>query len=224
MNIKKIIVGAGAAALMVGNMILPAFAATSVSNGSFENGSNPGVFTTVSAGQTNITDWNVVSGTVDYIGTYWQASNGTRSIDMDGNDAGTISQTLATTPGATYTVTFDMSGNPDGGPVVKTMDVSAGTTTQSFSFDTTGISKTAMGWVGKSFTFTTTSANTTLTFASTTPGFYGAALDNVAITQTLPGTKEECKNGGWQTFGVFKNQGDCVSFVATQGRNLPANQ
>ncbi|MBM3218471.1 MAG: GAF domain-containing protein [Candidatus Rokubacteria bacterium] len=28
---------------------------------------------------------------------------------------------------------------------------------------------------------------------------------------------------GWQTFGVFKNQGDCVSFVATGGKNKPAN-
>ena len=23
-----------------------------------------------------------------------------------------------------------------------------------------------------------------------------------------------CKNGGWKTYGVFKNQGDCVSFVS----------
>jgi hypothetical protein len=39
----------------------------------------------------------------------------------------------------------------------------------------------------------------------------------------LPASKDECKNGGWQTFGVFKNQGDCVSFVATKGKNPPAN-
>ncbi len=34
----------------------------------------------------------------------------------------------------------------------------------------------------------------------------------------LPISKDECKKGGWELFGVFKNQGDCVSF-ATQGRN-----
>jgi hypothetical protein len=39
----------------------------------------------------------------------------------------------------------------------------------------------------------------------------------------LPTSNDECKNGGWQTFGVFKNQGDCVSFVATGGKNPPAN-
>ena len=38
----------------------------------------------------------------------------------------------------------------------------------------------------------------------------------------LPTTKDQCKNGGWRNYGTgFKNQGDCVSFVATDGRNLP---
>jgi hypothetical protein len=34
----------------------------------------------------------------------------------------------------------------------------------------------------------------------------------------LPTTKEQCKNGGWKTYGVFKNQDDCVSFVRHQAR------
>jgi hypothetical protein len=34
--------------------------------------------------------------------------------------------------------------------------------------------------------------------------------------------KRDCKKGGWTTFGNgFKNQGDCVSFVVTGGRNKP---
>jgi hypothetical protein len=37
------------------------------------------------------------------------------------------------------------------------------------------------------------------------------------VTQPL-----SCKNGGWQTYGIFKNQGDCVSYVATGGRNPAA--
>ena len=39
----------------------------------------------------------------------------------------------------------------------------------------------------------------------------------------LPMSKDQCKGAGWQSFGVFKNQGDCVSFVATGGKNPPAN-
>lgn len=32
----------------------------------------------------------------------------------------------------------------------------------------------------------------------------------------------QCKDGGWQSYGIFKNQGDCVSYVATGGKNQPA--
>jgi hypothetical protein len=38
----------------------------------------------------------------------------------------------------------------------------------------------------------------------------------------LPTTGDQCKKGGWVAYGVFKNQGDCVSFVATKGKNQPA--
>ena len=37
----------------------------------------------------------------------------------------------------------------------------------------------------------------------------------------LPAMKDQCKGNGWRTFGVFKNQGDCVNFVATGGKNPP---
>jgi hypothetical protein len=39
----------------------------------------------------------------------------------------------------------------------------------------------------------------------------------------LPTSTHQCKNGGWRSYGVFKNQGDCVSFVATKGKNPPAH-
>jgi hypothetical protein len=40
----------------------------------------------------------------------------------------------------------------------------------------------------------------------------------------LPSSKDQCKNGGWKRYSVFKNQGDCVSFVATKGKNPPGNK
>jgi hypothetical protein len=42
-------------------------------------------------------------------------------------------------------------------------------------------------------------------------------------TAPLPTSKDQCKNGGWRNFGVFKNQGDCVSYVATGGKNEPGD-
>lgn len=50
----------------------------------------------------------------------------------------------------------------------------------------------------------------------------GANADQGAaylFTRLRPTSKDQCKSGGWQTFGVFKNQGDCVSFVATKVKN-----
>jgi hypothetical protein len=62
-----------------------------------------------------------------------------------------------------------------------------------------------------------------------------AAAGTIAVAQAdkpgpspLPGyTKDQCKKGGWQNFQnpdgspMFKNQGDCVSFFATGGKNKP---
>jgi hypothetical protein len=45
--------------------------------------------------------------------------------------------------------------------------------------------------------------------------------DLAATRPALPETKDECKDGGFATFEMFKNQGDCVSFVETGGTNEP---
>jgi hypothetical protein len=34
-----------------------------------------------------------------------------------------------------------------------------------------------------------------------------------APAPTTPATKDECKNGGFATFPMFKNQGECIAFV-----------
>ena len=34
-----------------------------------------------------------------------------------------------------------------------------------------------------------------------------------------PTTKDQCKDEGWRNYIGFKNQGQCVSFVATGGKN-----
>ncbi len=47
------------------------------------------------------------------------------------------------------------------------------------------------------------------------------APTTTTIATNRPASKEDCKDGGWANYGVFKNQGDCVSYVATGGRNQP---
>ncbi len=217
MSIKKLVAGGAASAVLTVSMAATAFAATAFMNGSFETGTAPGGFTTLSTGDnTSIPGWTVSSGTVDYIGNYWQSANGSRDLDMSGDSPGAVSQTFSTIVGHTYTVTFDMAGNPDGAPVVKTLNVDAGDSPTSYTFDTTGHSRVAMGWTSKTFTFTATGSTTPLTFTSAGPNntFYGAALDNIVVKDTLT-NKDQCKNDGWKAYSdpSFRNQGDCVSYI-----------
>lgn len=214
MNFKQILVTGAAGVLVFGGLATVAFAAA-FSNGSFESGTNPGSYTTLSVGSGNITNWSVVSGTVDYIGTFWTASDGSRSIDMSGNGAGAISQTFDTIAGHPYKVTFDMAGNPGGGPTVKTMTVDAGGAPTSYSFNITGKTTAAMGWTQKRFDFTATGSTTTLTFTSLVNTTAGPALDNVDITDLMP---KQCSS---MTFdNVVVASSNSVTMNGTAGRDL----
>jgi choice-of-anchor C domain-containing protein len=207
---------------------------TGLDNGSFESGlyaDNGSGFQQLDAPNADIDGWSVDAGSVDWVSDYWPAPDGDMSIDMSGADAGTLTQTFDTTIGNTYTVAFLMSGNPAGdllgAPAVKMLEVSAtGGTTGLYSHDTTGTDLTTMVWAPQTYTFFATSASTTLTFTSTTPGAYGPAIDAVAVSEDVA-EKDDCKNGGWESMldtsgNGFKNQGDCVSFFATKGKNLGA--
>ena len=225
---RKFFAGAAAASLMLALLAASASAAPAV-NGSFEAGSAPGLFTQLSAGDsTTITGWTVSSGTIDYIGTYWPAADGARSIDLNGSGPGAIQQTVPTTIGAAYRVTFSMSGNPAGGIGTKTLTAGIGAAPASFSYEIGAVNPptlTDMKWATRTFTFVATAATTTLTFTSTVAnGVFGPALDNVRVE--LAGAKPwaACKNGSWRQMRdrqnhQFRNQGDCVSYFATKFRN-----
>jgi hypothetical protein len=52
-------------------------------------------------------------------------------------------------------------------------------------------------------------------------GFQEAFFSDLTEPESeLPTTKAQCKDKGFEDFG-FKNQGDCVAFVATGGKNEP---
>jgi choice-of-anchor C domain-containing protein len=226
-------IGLGIALALIATLALTGstLAFTGLINGSFEDNGNyvdvSGGFEELTAGDASLAPWTVDAGSIDWIGTYWPAQDGAMSIDLSGTSAGTLSQTFATTIGNTYTVSFGLSGNPAGDPAVKTLDVSAtGGTPASYSYDATGNDLSNMNWTTETYSFLATSASSTLSFISTTAGAFGPALDNVVVTETVP-TKDDCKQGGWQTMidtagNAFKNQGDCVSFFATKGKNLGA--
>jgi len=165
-----------------------------ISNGSFEQGPEPapGAWITLDPGSTDIVGWEVTGDGIDYKGTYWDASDGDKSLDLDDSTGfGGIKQTFLTTPGVEYIVTFYMAGNPYRGfddPFIKHMRVSAAGDSADFSFDTTGKSiPSNMGWEERSWQFTADDTSTTIefytldTFAGEYSGNCGPTLDNVSI-------------------------------------------
>ncbi len=156
--------------------------AATVANGSFEDTTFVGGFQNT----TSLNGWTVESGTVDLINTYWASSEGTHNVDMSGSAPAVISQVISGLDvGESYALTFDLSGNPDGPPVVKSLLAAIGGTAAMFTFDSsTTVRPAAMNWTPMVLRFTAEASSLTLRFSSMndTVGFYGAALDNVAIS------------------------------------------
>ena len=163
-----------------------------LTNPSFETGPNPGSFIDLPGGSTAITGWTVTLSHLDYIGSLWNASNGVRSLDLEGsvctlftfNCAGGISQSFATTPGQNYMVSFDLAGNPANIPVVKFIEVLAAGQSQTFSFDITGRNFVNMGLTTHTWNFAAVGSTTTLEFRTAdgaNVSGWGPALDNVSV-------------------------------------------
>ena len=178
--------------------------------------------------------WTVTAGSVDWIDGWWPAQDGSYSIDMNGtvaqgvSGAGTLAQTFTTVAGATYDVSFYMAGNNDSltSTTIMKLDVQASDNSpQTYSFDTYGHDYVNMGWTLETYQFIASSDTTTLTFTSdmSPTSNAGPALDNVTISQPYASSGAECKDGGYaslynpNTNAPFRNQGACVSYMATAG-------
>lgn len=160
-------------------------AATILANGSFENYGGTGFNSNIGAG---LTGWTIgPSGGIDLIiyGAYpghWIAEDGNISLSLNWYGSGRISQSVSTTTGQLYSISFYMGAELNGGPPVRTMDVLwNGTVVGSPSFNYTAQPITNMGWQQYSFVAQGTGSDT-LTFASTTGANYGPALDNVTLS------------------------------------------
>lgn len=69
--------------------------------------------------------------------------------------------------------------------------------------------------------------NATATYAGSGNYLPSSASASITIKYPVVTSGDKCKNGGWQYLtddlgNRFKNQGDCVSYVATKGRNKGA--
>ncbi|MFO1078045.1 MAG: DUF642 domain-containing protein [Planctomycetota bacterium] len=197
-------------------------------NGGFEFGPGTTSNTTVFSPSTAFQGWLVSAGSVDQV-FEWTTAEGVYCIDLDGLSAGTIQQTVATTSGGSYDLSFLLAANPNAGGVV-TVRATAGSSSQSFTFDPTGHSSSSMGWTRVHLTFVAQSTTTTIELRSldNPSSSNGPAIDDVILIDRTSGYADPfgmgCGAPGAEPT-VSPNQTPFVGrpFSVLLG-NLPANE
>lgn len=162
-------------------------------NRSFEIGMDPGEVLTLPPKSTAIDGWTVVGSNIWYVGGKWKSADGLRSVGL--LCGGGISQTFETEPDQKYEVRFNMAGDPNTRPAVKTLAVSFGTENRTFTFDTTGRSPGNMGWEARFWVFAASDTNTLITFLSPKAECSTPAVDNVRITAVEIGVRAHPEDG-----------------------------
>jgi choice-of-anchor C domain-containing protein len=203
---KLLIAGLASVGLMLG--VYGTAEANLITNGSFEGNVDIGSFMTLSAGSNLIPGWTVSSGSIDWIGSYWTASDGTKSIDLAGYFAQglIVGTTFDTVAGQTYRVQFDMAGNPYQSYDKALVAATVGGITQSFTFDQAGHSYQTMGWETKYFDFIAGGSSAQLSFGDATGNAdqaWGAALDNVRVDAVPEPSTLLLLGAGFAGFGIF---------------------
>ena len=158
-----------------------------VTNGSFEDGPDVDRWLALNKGSTKIKGWKTTRGQIDYIGAdHWASADGKRSLDLHGSPGyGGIKQTLKTTKGKKYVVTFHMAGTPGGSPSEKSLWVEAAGAKKKFTFDAKGKTNKEMGWEKMEWEFTADADEVELEFytAEEADEARGPALDNVSVKE-----------------------------------------
>ena len=183
--------------LLSGVLAAGAAQANLLTNPSFEQGgfidqSNDTM--SLAAGSTVITGWTVVTDTTAWIGATnpfsLSASDGNFFLDLTNYQLGApfagMSQVIATTPGATYELSFDLgSSNRWGRP--DSITASAAGTSATFTSPTTG---TLNDWQHVSMQFTAVSSSTTVLLQGAA-GINYIGLDNTSVDLVSPAAVPE---------------------------------
>jgi choice-of-anchor C domain-containing protein len=157
-----------------------------VANGGFESPVFRTQINTLTGSE--LTGWTIDKGDIQLIkNIYWESPEGAQSIDLSGNMPGNIRQTINTEPGAMYTLTFRMAGNPDGndkdlGNEQKELEVYWDGTpiSPTYTFDSTGKTRDSMGWILVTIpNLKATKSTTEIAFVTKSPaGSYGTAVED----------------------------------------------
>ncbi|HEX2826146.1 MAG TPA: DUF642 domain-containing protein [Burkholderiales bacterium] len=189
-------------ALFLAALLTPFAASAALINGSFET---PGIgsgFAPVGPGDPSIVGWTVIGSHVLLIhdtytepGLAFSAQHGDQSLDLTGlgnAGFGGVQQSVATTAGATYTLTFFV-GNQDDSKPNYTLDSAVNLFIDGSlmgTFVNPNSTPGDLNWLQFTFPVIAASNSTTIAFVSATPpGDNMAGLDNVSFTAVPePGT------------------------------------
>jgi choice-of-anchor C domain-containing protein len=162
-------------------------------NGGFEALQPGGGYVPYMAG-TDLGGWRVEKGSVEAVGTYWQAAEGSVSLDLSGlwDWVGTIAQDVPTVPGHQYRLSFMLAGNPESQEdyLKKARVWWSGAELATLEVDVRGRSFSDMGWRRYEYVVTATAATTTVKFESLTYNFLGPTLDDVQLADITPSGEE----------------------------------
>jgi len=207
---SKLIIAAACAA-MLSAMTVAAHATNIVADGDFVSdtlGGNSAASATYTPGQVVDGDaaWTVVSNTADTTGevTLWytptapasgpnyQGPNGEASVIELGSSAipknGGIEQTLTTTAGTLYDVTYYIEKNPSAtghGHETVTAGVADATTTPATTlstFPTSTTNNATTAWTEETFSFYATSSSTLLSFVGNSVHGESALISDIVVT------------------------------------------
>lgn len=185
---------------------------------------------------------NTMNGTTDAVIAFFNAHHTSgqtifNGITVTGN-AATIDPTSSNNGSAMYTgahSTFQNASPSDGGLGWDTVDVSCNNFLQAHTgtgvrfFNPTGVPGQALGgatldvdnnWWGTTDLGTVQAQSQIPVVTDFTPILPAPQTPESCPLVGPPANKNECKKDGWMLFNnpFFKNQGDCVSYVATGGK------
>ena len=130
--------------------------------------------------------------------------------ELDQGDASApaqIQQTVTTVPGHQYELDFAMSGQPEGDPTIKRLQVALGDVTQIFTFDITGHTRLSMGWESERFIADSCATAMPVTLAQLDAGTRGPQVNNVQLFDLGPITPDPCTNPPPAVTGVSPSSG-----------------
>jgi Protein of unknown function (DUF642) len=166
-----------------------------LANGGFEQGADPGAQLELPVGTSPmLAGWTVINRYVNYVGTYWKAEEGTRSISLafDGNNvltqASGLRQSFPTTAGLRYRVVF-YQGAYATTPTTVRCKVAGLTHDYTYQAGPTDVKLVPnppsttykIPWVKRTLVFTATAASTTIEFDAFYLHGYPLGLDNVQV-------------------------------------------